>query len=392
MSSLDARSAAELSAEASELILRDFLIKAGLDKTLAALNEECREKARAAPTVEAWYEMSTAVRLPELLLRYASSSPSSSVAAEVERVASRPVVEVLLAHLRTLLGTAQRQAVDPALLPPPQPQQQTQPQTPGSGALDAPSFATGGLTGSYTAEFDQSGTTASAELLAATQRPPATGTPASFDDGSSAGGNGSGNGGYGQMGGRGSGHGRGAAPMVAVVDGAGARVIAPTAGLEQAPRAQRERKQRLMQTASSDAPTFELDPKPAAFTLAELPGPTQPPPRHNGLAAHGSLGPADFSSYADGPDNAGSGNAHAGGNAGGKSKASKGNGNAGAPGNKKSSSKKKKSAGGPGGDDASEDGKHAEFYMSMELRERMLRRSLEVLLRRVTKHTHEGLR
>jgi hypothetical protein len=363
MSSLDARSAAELSAEASELILRDFLIKAGLNKTLAALNEECLEKARAAPTVEAWYEMSTAVRLPELLLRYASRPPASSAsvasASEVELVASRPVVEVLLAHLRTLLGTAQRQAVDPALLPP-----QPQPQTPGSGAREAPSFATG-LTGSYAAEFDQTGSAASVESLAATQRPPATGSPVSLDDFSNSA---SGHGGYGPTGGR------GAAPMVAVVDGAGARLIVGPAGashigLDQPlPRAQHERKQRLIQTASSDPPTVELDPKPAAFVRAELhdaPGYTD-----------GSLEPVDGPGNADGP-----GNGKAAGNAAGKSKASKGRGNnAGAPGSKKTpSSRKKKGSGDGGNDGVGDDGKHAEFYMSMELRARMLRRSLEVL-------------
>ncbi len=33
----------DLTAEAGELIVRDFLIKEGLHKTLAALNDECNE-------------------------------------------------------------------------------------------------------------------------------------------------------------------------------------------------------------------------------------------------------------------------------------------------------------------------------------------------------------
>jgi len=375
MSSLDARSAAELSAEASELILRDFLIKAGLDKTLATLNEECREKARAAPTVEAWYEMSTAVRLPELLLKYAAlppnSSMSSTVASEAEAGASRPVVEVLLTHLRTLLGTAQRQAVDPALLPQPSSQPQSKAQTPAAGnsALEAPSFFTNDLTNSYTAEFDPPGRTTSDIAGNATggavgmgpgsdQQQPLGGamsSPASFDssaeprydDDDSNGG----------------------APMVAAVDGsAGVRMVVGPGSQElgaQVPRAQHERKQRLVQTASSDPPMFELDPKPAAFISPELqPGCNK---QNSGFQSQDSGG---VGGGADGAGNNADGSTKK------KNKPSNKGGNSSSSNSK--GKKKKKGSGKAGDGDDGDEGKHPEFYMSMELRERMLRRSLEV--------------
>lgn len=50
--------------------------------------------------------MSIAVRLPELLLKYNSGS----------KMEQCPIVEVLLAHLRTLLGTTQKQPMDKSLL------------------------------------------------------------------------------------------------------------------------------------------------------------------------------------------------------------------------------------------------------------------------------------
>jgi hypothetical protein len=373
MSSLDARSAAELSAEASELILRDFLIKAGLDKTLATLNEECREKSRAAPTVEAWYEMSTAVRLPELLLKYAAlpptSSMSSTMASETEAGASRPVVEVLLTHLRTLLGTAQRQAVDPALLPQPSSPTLAKPQAPANSALDAPSFATNDFTNSYTAEFDPPGRTTNiagpatgAEGSGQGSDHQPLGSPASFDSLAEPGYDDDDNNG---------------APMVAAMDSTGVRmVVGPPASQElgaQVPRAQHERKQRLVQTASSDPPMFELDPKPAAFIPPELqPGFNK---QNSNSAQNLEGGSGGYGGgYGGGGD--GSGN-NADGSTNKTNKAA--NKDGGNSNNVKKGKKKKKKGNGKAGDGDDEDeGKHPEFYMSMELRERMLRRSLEV--------------
>lgn len=187
--------------ETSELIVRDFLIKAGLEKTLAALNEECREKSRPTPTVEAWYEMSLAVKLPELLLKYSNGS----------QLEQTPIVEVLLSHLRTLLGTTVRQPLDKSLLP-------AQPQR---------LVLNGEGTCSIVSEYGAS-------------QSPVNELPVSPSK-----------------------------PTISVLEPTGTRVVVP---MEYSDRHPHERKSRLIQTSTADVPSFSFRPKP------EAPQPEDKPP------------------------------------------------------------------------------------------------------------------
>ena len=53
--------------EFAELLVRDYLKSRKLDKTLAKLNEESKERGAPVPSVDSWYRMAEALHLPTLL-------------------------------------------------------------------------------------------------------------------------------------------------------------------------------------------------------------------------------------------------------------------------------------------------------------------------------------
>lgn len=92
--------------EFAELVVRDYLRSRGLDKALAAFDEDCRDAEPEPPSVESWYSLSGQLDLPSLLQNNALN----------ESLQHGTILEVLVSQLLAEESTKRRGPVSVSVL------------------------------------------------------------------------------------------------------------------------------------------------------------------------------------------------------------------------------------------------------------------------------------